>query len=791
MVSLPPMVSIVLTDTAGALGLPSYDAKVPAFQYPSETPAEKPKKKEGTHDEEGRMDKTSSRPSVGHAGFSRSHHRVSEAIHADKEHDVLQEDPPIIVGALLTCWEYISEIKRGRARKRMRDRIQLQDKYGSVSCANYEIDVRATTDTRDMQHHLERIMHVQGPQRCISFAGNAGVIYQKTLHWLSIIIIALASLQAAMPDSCRSEDFLATGWVACANTVYFLCSIMFALLALPARLLFTVVSLPNGQEWSSLDTIFNWMKTSPGVWLDLASVMSFIIQRALWLANVEYAEPLRLVLLAAHMLCGWHSVAPIVRATTQRVNLASELMNLLVLLVMCVHIIACVWALLSNLENDAGVVNWASATEGETSCDMYVTAFYFMGYTLTTTGYGDVLPANEFEQVLSVFVMIIGTCMLAQTRASLNWITNTSQSERFEHMSKVSRIASALESLGIQGVLSTRIFAFLEYTSLCHMESGVLRHLDNLSSPLRAEFYTSRHDNLLKRSDIFKPQSREVLHLLVQKLQDRVYLPNDYVFAEGDTPHAMYFVRIGKVLIENRRGSVQSSESPTDTLNQSLQSFAAGELFGEVGVFTGQARPLTARALCYCILSALSREVFEDMQRENPQAFMSIFKSVQSVLQMMAKATWRQLSAVLISRFGDREAAFQALLPKGANGVLAMGRLDGQISMARFSGGMIKLGVPTVEARMLWMDIEFEEGEDRTVLTYDTFMRIVTEVPKEECEAIVEKFHAQYSPDNGADDMSDRLSTNEEADEARSDDDGTEATEPFSPTFHPAAISIS
>jgi len=472
--------------------------------------------------------------------------------------------------------------------------------------------------------------------------------------------------------------------------------------------------------------------------------VGFFAEFALWVYSVESSEALRLSLLACRTLCGWHVITPYVCITTARMHLTTEVINLLVVLFMTVHVISCAWALIANLEAEADIDNWVGNAGNSGSCEMYVASFYFSGGTLTTTGYGDILPSNEFEQVVSVALMMIGTCMIAQIRASLNWTITTHNFRRFEYMSKVSRIASALECLGISGILSARIFAYLEYTTLCNMEYGVSRHLDNFSRPLRAEFCLSRYHNLLERCCLFKFQSREVLHFLVHRLRDSVYLPSDFVFAEGNTPYGMFFVRTGVVLIEgNTRRSVASSDSS----NLRLQTYTAGDYFGEVGVFTGMCRPVTARAACYCTLSTLAREVFEELQETSLPAFLELFRTVQAELKMDANVTWEQMSAVMIARFGDREVAFDAMLPRGQRGTSAMGMFEASIPMPHFVTSAVKLGVPPIDARLLWLSIDFPEGEDGTVMTLDTFLKYLPEVDKEDLHEIVTNFYMQFGPE--------------------------------------------
>jgi len=170
--------------------------------------------------------------------------------------------------------------------------------------------------------------------------------------------------------------------------------------------------------------------------------------------------------------------------------------------------------------------------------------------------------------------------------------------------------------------------------------------------------------------------------------------------------------------------------------------YAAGDYFGEIGVFSGQPRTITASAHCYCVLSSLSKAIFDTLQQEKPDVFVTLLKTVQNTLASEVHVTWQQLAAILLSHFGDKEAAFQALLPKSRNSLLH--GVSQVIPLQRFITSITKLGVPVVDARLLWLDIDFMPAEDDTVLSKESFFRTLPDVPKEELERIMDRFHRQF-----------------------------------------------
>merc|ERR1719253_2308947 len=119
------------------------------------------------------------------------------------------------------------------------------------------------------------------------------------------------------------------------NFLYFFCSSVFVLLALPGRLLFTVVDLKHGAEYSETSYVWWHMVTSTGMWVDCASVVGFLAECIYAASDLEFLETTRLAILGSRMLCAWHMFCPLVNVNSQRVTLNEQVnhSNILMFLV--------------------------------------------------------------------------------------------------------------------------------------------------------------------------------------------------------------------------------------------------------------------------------------------------------------------------------------------------------------------------------------------------------------------------------------------------------------------------
>ncbi len=93
---------------------------------------------------------------------------------------------------------------------------------------------------------------------------------------------------------------------------------------------------------------------------------------------------------------------------------------------------------------------------------------------------------------------------------------------------------------------------------------------------------------LLARSGLFRALDAEAVTNIAREITNRTYQRNDVLFSEGDEANELYVVRSGRIAL-----GLQS----TDGRESVVGLMEAGDLFGEMPLFDGQGRSLSARAL--------------------------------------------------------------------------------------------------------------------------------------------------------------------------------------------------
>jgi hypothetical protein len=87
---------------------------------------------------------------------------------------------------------------------------------------------------------------------------------------------------------------------------------------------------------------------------------------------------------------------------------------------MMAHIVSCVWVMVALLEDsDEGKETWLTGFGDYTTTQMYFVSFYFVSYTITTVGYGDIPVLRSPERIFCSLMMILGVVAFSFASGSL------------------------------------------------------------------------------------------------------------------------------------------------------------------------------------------------------------------------------------------------------------------------------------------------------------------------------------------------------------------------------------
>ncbi len=120
---------------------------------------------------------------------------------------------------------------------------------------------------------------------------------------------------------------------------------------------------------------------------------------------------------------------------------------------------------------------------------------------------------------------------------------------------------------------------------------------------------------ILRRSSIFSSLNDDELSELADLAIEHSFVPNEFIFWDGDAPDWLYIVAEGKVKV------LKYSSSGKEFI---IAFFDPGEMFGEVAVFENKPYPASAQAVAETKVVGIKRDEFLSFLANRPQVALRI-----------------------------------------------------------------------------------------------------------------------------------------------------------------------
>ncbi len=324
------------------------------------------------------------------------------------------------------------------------------------------------------------------------------------------------------------------------------------------------------------------------------------VYRKRWLTlDVLAALPLHLIidlpLLHLFRLLKLARVAQFMRHWRRRALQKGNLLRLIFFgywLLLSTHWIACGWLALRGI---------SSATDNFSN---YFNALYWTTQTLSTVGYGDLTPANTAQRIYAMAVMIIGVGVYGYIIGNVATIIANIDPAKAHYLQNMERLTAFMNYRSIPPELQGRIrdyYTYLWEKRLSYDESTII---STLPPSLQTDVSLFLKRDIIEKVPLFRGASDEFIREIALQMRPVVFMPGDFVYKAGEQGNDMYFITRGMIeVIAN--GAVQA------TLKE-------GDFFGEISLVLSQPRTASIRAVSFCDLYRLDREMFNRVLSHYP-----------------------------------------------------------------------------------------------------------------------------------------------------------------------------
>ena len=223
------------------------------------------------------------------------------------------------------------------------------------------------------------------------------------------------------------------------------------------------------------------------------------------------------------------------------------------------HLLACGWHAASGAQAGACTTdydcNWVdvelsgdgyvAGLRGASS--VYLASFYWCFTTMTTVGYGDVIPGTAAERAFAIFAMLVGVTVFGYIVGSMANIVRTLGEAETLFKSKIDEVKEYLKEQEITGELETRVKAHYEQRleeRTVFDEDAILRQLPHY---LRRQVMLHVYRGSWRQSPFFEHVEEMDIQRVLDLCPIGVMLRHDLVTLAGDAADFAFLILFGSV----------------------------------------------------------------------------------------------------------------------------------------------------------------------------------------------------------------------------------------------------
>ncbi|EQC26504.1 hypothetical protein SDRG_15682 [Saprolegnia diclina VS20] len=347
--------------------------------------------------------------------------------------------------------------------------------------------------------------------------------------------------------------------------------------------------------------------------------------RALKLARLLKLARIRNI---AHMLAKWEEEMFVNESLL-------SLLKILFFVFFLAHIVACVWfyASTANPHSWAATIGLMDENHGHKQTLQYLVSLYWAIVTMSSVGYGDVVPQTKLEMAIAMFVMVIGVVMFGYVIGNItSLVDNLNASGRMQH-ERMTLIKEYIIVRSLPKMTAKRLLDHYEYYYRHRSVFDEDAILKNIPSILRHEVVHHVLRKFVARIDFLSEFHEGLVSDMAVAMHPFFVVKNESIFVQHEiAAHVFFLMKGSATLVKSYVNQMGETE---------LMQLSPGVHFGEIELyhlrFGRGVRLCTAMAKTYCELTFLSRQVIATIGETWPEVLIHFEKTANRKVRLMAK----------------------------------------------------------------------------------------------------------------------------------------------------------
>ena len=283
-----------------------------------------------------------------------------------------------------------------------------------------------------------------------------------------------------------------------------------------------------------------------------------------------------------------------------------------------VHIFACFWFYMSD---DTNEYSWVLRFDvlDKSSFEKYLTCIYYVFTTLTTIGYGDIVPCNNNEKLYAIFLMVFGACLYSYIISGLSAYSKAREKLTSEYKEKMNGYKEFGKAIKLPSDLFEKMKKILKFHLMnnSHLKHYKFQFLKDIPSFVREEVLEHVNKNVVKGIYFFDDKSRIFINNFVPYLKTSIFIKKDVIFNYREVSEEVYFIKKGRIYMK----------APNKLV---FRIYVEGSYFGEIEIFEQSLRD------CLCDVGSAEAELLV-IKKKNFLKILEEFPDVREEMKTTAK----------------------------------------------------------------------------------------------------------------------------------------------------------
>eukprot|EP00873_Tetraselmis_striata_P023243 jgi/Tetstr1/443507/TSEL_031511.t1 len=283
-----------------------------------------------------------------------------------------------------------------------------------------------------------------------------------------------------------------------------------------------------------------------------------------------------------------------------------QLLKYLMYAILFAHWIACAWSLVVVLERYRQD-NWVETFFGVSvmelpSFDLYVGSLYWAVMTVSTIGYGDVLPSTSLERVFVILAMLTGAFAYGYIIGAVSGIVATRDAKKNAFYSTMDGLNNFMELSKLPQTLRIKLREYFTYRCNNSVDvQGYNQLMQAMSPALRSDVAMFVNGSWIANVPHFKKCEPVFITQVALHMNYVVFPPAETIVEVGERLDHLYIVKRG---IAVGRGRL----------------FTTGKVFGEESLYKMGEASFTVRSLTFTDVTYIASNAFMELLENFPES---------------------------------------------------------------------------------------------------------------------------------------------------------------------------